>query len=80
MKQKLRRAEESVRGLSDELTRRNTEVSTLKAECEGLKAQSKLTQQAGYLKMLKKLEKVGPRSQIQLNLYQSTKQQIKAHG
>jgi hypothetical protein len=48
--------------MTDEGNRKNFEISNLKAECEQLKAQTKLSQQAGYLKMLKKLEKVGPRS------------------
>lgn len=36
----------------------------MRAECEQMRANSKLSQTAGYLKMLKKLEKVGPRAQI----------------
>lgn len=50
--------------------------SSIKAKCEQLEAQSKLTQTASYLKMLKKLEKIGPNAHIQLNLYHSTKQQL----
>jgi hypothetical protein len=41
-----------------------------------MKAQAKLSQSAGYLKMAKKLDKVGPRAHIVINMYQSTQSQI----
>jgi hypothetical protein len=55
--------------MAEEANRRLREVSGLKAECETLKAQGKLSSTAGYVKMVKKLEKVGPRANVMVNLY-----------
>jgi Mg2+ and Co2+ transporter CorA len=73
LKHKLRKAEDTIKSMADEANRRLREISSLKAEVETLKASTKLSSTAGYVKMLKKLEKVGPRAHILMNLYHSTK-------
>lgn len=69
LKAKLRKAEDTIKHMVDEANRRLREVSNLKAENEQLRAQGKLSQTAGYVKMLKKLEKVAPRAHILVNMY-----------
>ncbi len=69
LKNKLKKAEDTIKLMSDESNRRLRESSTLKAENDTLKAATKLSATTGYLKLLKKLEKIGPRAHILVNLY-----------
>lgn len=62
LKYKLRKTEDTVKALSDDLIKRDRESSMFKAECEQLKAQAKLNQSASYMKIMKKLDKVAPRA------------------